>query len=602
MRFLRIGAFLALGASLGLSLFADKPSRWDEEAVGRKARYIYLESASQAALGNRDAEFELQNRAHETDTSLHDLLGTLGYYYLRLAGNNESMTTKGIDMIENKFNIDPNDETNGLLYAALALNMKDTVEGLRVLSVLDSLRPNRAETALMRVDVLMRTGDSTNLDLAKQRIDKLEVAFGKNSDFTSRKSSIYLAQGDTAAAIATVHDLLEYSPLDASNYVDAANFYLLINKPDSAQACLDKACDIDPSDGRVLYTRAYFYYMQNDTARYARDIDRVLVETDLEIEAKYDILLDYTREYINDSVQTQHLDSLFTRVLERHPQEPTLRSLYSSFLSTLENYSRAAEEAEFALNLDPSDPKNWTLAIYLYEELGQFNKAMELTERALGYHPDNIDINKAKAFIYFSEDRLEESIEQYKVVNSLSADEEIEDRAQVLTMIADMYNSLENPDSAYVYYEQAVTLTPEEILIKNNYAYCISEDPKADDELLKKAERMSASTIHEEPLNYMYLDTYAWILFKQQDYKRAKDYIDRAIEQLDIAEKELIAMLGDEYTENVNNAEYYEHAGDIYYWNRLPNEAVELWQRAFKLNPDNELLARKVKYKTYFHE
>jgi tetratricopeptide (TPR) repeat protein len=44
------------------------------------------------------------------------------------------------------------------------------------------------------------------------------------------------------------------------------------------------------------------------------------------------------------------------------------------------------------------------------------------------------------------------------------------------------------------------------------------------------------------------------------------------------------------------------HAGDIYFWNQQPDKAVEFWKKALDLDPDNELLARKVKYKTYFHE
>ncbi|MDE5954551.1 MAG: tetratricopeptide repeat protein [Duncaniella sp.] len=42
------------------------------------------------------------------------------------------------------------------------------------------------------------------------------------------------------------------------------------------------------------------------------------------------------------------------------------------------------------------------------------------------------------------------------------------------------------------------------------------------------------------------------------------------------------------------------HAGDIHFMDGDPDGALEFWKEALKLAPDNELLERKVKHKTYF--
>ena len=49
-------------------------------------------------------------------------------------------------------------------------------------------------------------------------------------------------------------------------------------------------------------------------------------------------------------------------------------------------------------------------------------------------------------------------------------------------------------------------------------------------------------------------------------------------------------------------SEVLEHAGDIYFMSGFPQQAVEFWQRALRLDPGNELLQRKVSNKTYFYE
>ncbi len=86
-----------------------------------------------------------------------------------------------------------------------------------------------------------------------------------------------------------------------------------------------------------------------------------------------------------------------------------------------------------------------------------------------------------------------------------------------------------------------------------------------------------------EPENATSLDTYAWVLFKRKDYAKAREVIDRTLELTDERSEEIL-----------------EHAGDIYFMDGEPDEAVELWKEALELAPDNKLLEKKVKHKTYF--
>ena len=46
----------------------------------------------------------------------------------------------------------------------------------------------------------------------------------------------------------------------------------------------------------------------------------------------------------------------------------------------------------------------------------------------------------------------------------------------------------------------------------------------------------------------------------------------------------------------------YHHAGDIYFMTGDYQIAVDFWEKALKLEPDNSLLKKKVKYKTFFYE
>jgi tetratricopeptide (TPR) repeat protein len=118
----------------------------------------------------------------------------------------------------------------------------------------------------------------------------------------------------------------------------------------------------------------------------------------------------------------------------------------------------------------------------------------------------------------------------------------------------------------------------------NNYAYFLIENGGDID----KAEKMSKESISSSPDNYTFLDTYAWIMFKKGDYQNAKIYQSSAIEKA-------------EANDDVS-ADLYYHYGDILFMTGEPDKALEYWEKALKLEPDNELLAKKVKYKTFFYE
>jgi len=78
----------------------------------------------------------------------------------------------------------------------------------------------------------------------------------------------------------------------------------------------------------------------------------------------------------------------------------------------------------------------------------------------------------------------------------------------------------------YAMYERILELDPRNTLILNNYAYHLATNGGD----LKKAERMSAITIREEPNNPTCLDTYGWIMHLQGQDELALFYLNRALQ------------------------------------------------------------------------
>ena len=153
----------------------------------------------------------------------------------------------------------------------------------------------------------------------------------------------------------------------------------------------------------------------------------------------------------------------------------------------------------------------------------------------------------------------------------------MEQRSDIFTGIGDTYSELGNTAKTVECYERALELNPLNSNALNNYAYYLAQ--RAQD--LDRAERMAALAVKDEPENANYIDTYAWVFFAKKDYNMALLYIKSAVEKDE-----------DEHL--------FEHYGDILWFIGEKEQAVEQWTKALEKDPDNELLQRKVKDKTYY--
>src|SRR5437762_10422543 len=94
---------------------------------------------------------------------------------------------------------------------------------------------------------------------------------------------------------------------------------------------------------------------------------------------------------------------------------------------------------------------------------------------------------------------------------------------------------------------------------------------------LDEAEDAVKRALQLDPDNGAYLDTMAWVQYRQGKYDQALGHLKRALENLPREDPVL-----------------FEHLGDVYLkLNRLP-QALEAWQKAKTLDPSNKDLAAKI--------
>ncbi|WP_304588948.1 tetratricopeptide repeat protein [Duncaniella muris] len=575
---LLILAILALGALSALAAGRQRQAGTETEDT-RKADYIYLEALRAKSQSNHDAAFALLQRAHELNPADREIGVELSTYLLSLSQTDSALLTSSMALLRDYCEANPTDIYYGGRYAMLNEQLLNRDEALRTWKRLHTLYPDRLEVTYRYAGALAQGGTQADRDKAIAVYDSVEIAEGKSIPLSSKKIQLYYSLQDTASILAEADRLRNSAPRNVDFQVFSGDIYSMFGLNDQAKQFYDSACILDPSSGLAYYSRAQFYHTLGDSAAFNREVFQALEQKNLNVETKLVILRSYIQEMFNDSTNFPQIGQLFDVLIDQHPHEHDIHDLYSRYLIVTKDYSKAAEQTERALDLDPADSEGWEMLTSLYLQVDRLDDARQAIKRSLRYYPDNSRQYLVLGSIYDQEGQRDKATAEYRHALSLTDSTDVSQLSRIYGAMGDNLYASEQADSAFVYYQKSLLYDPDNTLALNNCAYYLACEGRDLDRALEMIEK----AVGAEPENATSMDTYAWVLFKRKDYAKAREIIDRTL------------SLSDERSEEI-----LEHAGDIYFMDGDPDGALRFWKEALELAPDNQLLAKKVKHKTYF--
>ena len=197
--------------------------------------------------------------------------------------------------------------------------------------------------------------------------------------------------------------------------------------------------------------------------------------------------------------------------------------------SLLYQYDKSILELGKALKLyDKSGSKPYFYGNYAalgsaFHKTGQYKKEKLLYKKGEQDFPDNPDIIYRQAILALSEGKSETAndyIEKYKsVLKENSATEAI-----ITSSLASIYTEAEILDKAEEYYRQALSLEPNSTEKMNTLAYFLIDKDRNINEGLKLVDKV----LELSPDNYNYLHTKGWGLYKQSEYQKALETLQKS--------------------------------------------------------------------------
>jgi len=563
---------------MALTAIAGKKEKADKQVVSqanqRKAEYIFMQAQSEKLKDNLDGFYDLTTHAHEIDPGNTAISFYMGLCMIRMNNTTKDQCEKGLALMKEHFEAHPQDLYETTFYSDANMQLGHPEEALRALKVLNEYNPNRLELQLRLAEAYSRSGD---YEQSNATFDSISHIFGSAIQITTSKINNYMAMNDSAGALQEMRSLLATAPQSDSYNLAMSGLFQHYGMSDSAIWYLDKAQELAPDNGMIYLTRADYCRQAGDSAGFEQHIYNALTAEQLDVDTKLDLLLSYIREKLAQEDTTQRIDNLFTVLIQQHPHEAKIHQLYSEYLYAKKDMKGAIEQLSYSLDVNPTDADGWRNMMILNMMDDNYPEAIKASEKALEYNADNLDLYSYVAGCYHQMKEYEKAIATYEKVLALVDSTDVEERSELITGMGDTYSEMDDSVKAIECYQRALELNPLNSGALNNYAYFLAQ--RGQD--LDHAERMAALALKDQPDNANFIDTYAWVYFAKKDYTKALLYIKSAVEHDD-------------------DNHLLEHYGDILWFNDERDAAVEQWTKALETDPDNELLQRKVKDKTYY--
>ncbi|MDE6463205.1 MAG: hypothetical protein K2L16_01045 [Muribaculaceae bacterium] len=589
-----LSALLAVAASARTA----PKSVSDEDRL--KADYVFMEAASCRNSGSLTDYYMLLRRAATLNPSDPYIAGALAEIDILLPTVDSAATMDAFRTLERRVYLEPSVQHYWTYFTKLAMQMRRYDDAIAVWEMLDSLQPNRTDPAKNLARTLTAKGattrDTASLLRAVDIYARLQETQPGNMELVTAKMQTLMLLADTTAMVDELRRLSREAPDEVPAMLFISAHYTAMERPDTAKAYLDRATELDPDNGLVRMMRAGYYNYQGDSVAYRTEVLAALESPNLEYEQKYGILRDFVSTVYEDSTRRDDVELMFNTVQEVNPGEPTLHQLFGDYYSEIGNSAGAAEQYGYSVDLDPGLADAWDGLIRSLGELEDYDRLLEVARETQRRYPADIYAGLMGASALGMRDMDAQAV---AMLDSIRIVPEHNPKAlsQVFLYKGDLLYRLGQTDSALVAYDRSIAYNADNYMALNNAAYFMAESGRD----LPRAEVYASIANAGDPDNPTFLDTQAWVCFKMGNYAKALELINRTLALME-AEVDESADDDDGDDKAEPSADVLEHAGDIYFLNARPREAVEFWRRALDLNPDSELLRKKVTNEAYYYE
>ncbi len=535
----------------------------------QRYNYLFLEAVNKGNTDDYAAAFDLLSRCVEIDSTAAEAYFMRSTYYMQMGRDSLALRD-----LQHSATLRPDNDTYQERLAQMYINNGELTQATAVYEKLAEQKKDRGDLLNVLIQLYRHQKD---YDKMLQAINRLERVEGEDDQFAMARLNVYELKGDTDNAHAVLKSLADSHPNDMTFTVMLGNWLMQHEGKAEAGTLFAKALEVDP-DNAYAQSSMYDFYRANDQQAEADAImDRMLLSKNTPADDRKNFLTMIIRESERNGDDSTKILNLFDRIQQVMPQDKDVAELKVAYYS-LKHMPDTMQNAALLelLDITPDNgPARYQLIQNLWGE-DHWREVAQQSELGMLYNPDEMGFYYFAGLArYYGKDDVAALSALQKATANINAKSDANVVGEIYSIMGEIYHSRGEVENAYAAYDSCLHYKPDHVATLNNYAYYLSVEGKD----LKRAEAMSLKTVQAEPKNATYLDTYAWILYKEERYAEAKIYMDQTLQNSN---------------DSTLSADVWEHAGDIYIKNDLGDEAVGYWNRAIEAGGDGKALRRKI--------
>ena len=547
----------------------DKKDLNDLQIKERKAAFMDANKAKM--LENYEAATENYQKTLRIDPN-HDA----SMYELARIYQMQKRPDDAIILLEKAITINDQNSWYYLLLADLYKQSRQFDKVVEIFKKLTEKFPGRIE---YRYDLALTYVIMGDYKEAINAYNDVEKIIGISEDVSLKKRNLWNNLNKQSKALDEIEKLVEAYP-ESSRYLQIlAESYVNMGNYDKAHETYLKVLEVVPDDPYIHISLSDLYRQQGNDEMAYEELKLGFANPELDLDSKIQILISYYSfdQLFND--EKGHAIELAEILNQAHPGDPRSLSLYGDLLYRSGQLNEALDIIDEVLQVDSSNYAVWEQKLFIENELKKNEQLIETCRIVNELFPMQ---PLPYLFSGFSNNQLKHYDDARKALETGSKLVVGNDRllAQFYSTLGDIYNQLENYEKSDEYYDKALTITPNDAYILNNYSYYLS----LRNTRLEKAREMAMKANEIDPESSSFQDTYGWVLYKLGEYAEAEIWVKKSI---DHPEKDSAVVL--------------EHYGDILFKLNRKDEALIYWQKALVTGEEaSEFLEKKIKDQTLY--
>jgi tetratricopeptide (TPR) repeat protein len=368
--------------------------------------------------------------------------------------------------------------------------------------------------------------DNNGFKKSLKILKRLENEEGLSNDIFLLRYKDYLALNDNKKGIQTLKQAIKKYPYESRFYGIMAEHYGSTGDSKHALIYYKILLRMEPNSEKAYMSLIDFYLNSKQYNEAFYFIRKFVLNADFKLENKIEILSTSLDDQNNFNLYLAVTKALIDSVCSMYNENVKVHLLLSKYYLKINDLNAAQSELEKCLNLSKNDEGVWEELLLVFDYKKDYQSLYEYCNSGISYFPENPVLFLYKGMSCFYLNKFSEAID------ALSYGLKYTKNSQSLLVkyyayLGECFNKMGNYIKSDLFFESSLARDPNNPEVLNNYSFYLSQRNEKLDRALIYMERC----VRLEPKNWLFLDTYALVLYKSRKFSKAKKFVEEALSQ-----------------------------------------------------------------------